>query len=105
MQPLLRVTVVLGMTAALSLATGVPARAQCGKKQANAARKTLRTLSCIQADLPAGPPGPPGPAGPPGPSGIAMLDFVDNGTFLAPLTSDCAAAECGPADRIISCGS
>ena len=109
MHSLARTPVALAIGAFLFLTSHGIAEAQCAKKQVNAGRKTLRDLTCIQADLPAGPQGPPGPqgpqgpGGPPGPSGLATLDFVDSTLLLSPLTFDCAAAECNPGDRIINC--
>jgi len=108
------------LRAALGLAVGLgvvcllspsPARAQCGRRLVNNARKTLRSLSCIQADLPPGPPGPagaqgpPGPPGPPGDPGIAGFAFVDGAINLLPGSFDCAIAECAPGDRILNCDS
>jgi hypothetical protein len=111
MHSLARAAVALAIGTLLFLTSHGSAEAQCAKKQVNAGRKTLRNLTCIQADLPAGPQGPPGPqgpqgpGGPSGPSGLATLDFVDSTLFLSPLTFDCAAAECNPGDRIINCDS
>src|SRR5439155_4497387 len=62
---------------------------------------------------PVGPPGPagaqgvPGPAGPPGPKGdpaTLQLAFVSGITSLLPNSTDCAVAQCGAGDRILSCG-
>jgi len=81
------------------------ASAQCRPKQVRKGERTLRTLSCAQAEFPPGPPGPPGPQGPPGPSGLSNLAYVDGAINLFAGSFDCAAAQCAPGDRIVNCDS